>query len=82
MTTVEEITAAVCTVPTDAELAGQLGGWVHRDGIPRVKLKIGRGRDVRPVRRAREAIGAEGGAVRRRQRRLHRQGGDPARRRA
>ncbi|MFI7535963.1 hypothetical protein [Streptosporangium sp. NPDC049376] len=41
MTTVEEITAAVCTVPTDAELAGQLGGWVHRDGIPRVKLKIG-----------------------------------------
>ena len=40
------------------QLQRQLGGWVA-DGIPRVKMKIGRdpGRDVDRVRAAREAIG-------------------------
>jgi L-alanine-DL-glutamate epimerase-like enolase superfamily enzyme len=41
---------------SDAQLAEQLGGWVAQ-GIPRVKMKIGRGRDVERVRVAREAIG-------------------------
>ncbi|GII96517.1 enolase C-terminal domain-like protein [Sinosporangium siamense] len=44
---------------TEAELAEQLGGWALDDGMGRVKLKIGRDRDVRRVRRAREAIGAD-----------------------
>jgi L-alanine-DL-glutamate epimerase-like enolase superfamily enzyme len=45
---------------TDDELAEQLGGWVA-DGIPRVKMKIGRlpSRDVERVEIAREAIGDE-----------------------
>jgi L-alanine-DL-glutamate epimerase-like enolase superfamily enzyme len=43
---------------SDAELAGQLGGWVA-DGISRVKMKVGREtyRDPLRVRVAREAIG-------------------------
>jgi L-alanine-DL-glutamate epimerase-like enolase superfamily enzyme len=43
---------------TDAELAAQLGGWAA-EGIPRVKMKIGRdpAADVARVRVAREAIG-------------------------
>jgi L-alanine-DL-glutamate epimerase-like enolase superfamily enzyme len=42
----------------NARLAEQLGGWV-RDGIPRVKMKVGSdpARDPERVRRAREAIG-------------------------
>ncbi len=44
----------------DERLAEQLGGWVA-DGIPRVKMKVGRepGRDVDRVRVARRAIGDE-----------------------
>lgn len=48
---------------TDDELADQLGGWVHRDGIPRVKMKVGTDwgagfdHDVERVRVARAAIG-------------------------
>ena len=44
----------------DDELAGQLAGWVE-DGIPRVKMKIGREPDRDPVRVrvAREAIGED-----------------------
>jgi len=43
---------------TDEQLARQLAGWVD-DGIPRVKMKIGReqGRDLDRVRVARLAIG-------------------------
>ena len=46
-----------CSYPDD-RLAAQLGGWVA-EGIPRVKLKVGREpeRDVRRVALAREAIG-------------------------
>ncbi len=42
----------------DDRLAEQLGGWVA-DGIPRVKMKVGRepGRDLERVRVARQAIG-------------------------
>jgi len=40
------------------ELQEQLAGWVER-GIPRVKMKVGRGGDVARVRAAREAIGYE-----------------------
>ncbi len=44
---------------SDHQLAQQLGGWV-REGIPRVKMKIGRDakRDMQRVRVARDAIGA------------------------
>jgi L-alanine-DL-glutamate epimerase-like enolase superfamily enzyme len=48
---------------SDEQLADQLGGWVHRDGIPRVKMKIAAGwgadpeDDVRRAAVAREAIG-------------------------
>lgn len=48
---------------TDGELTDQLGGWVHRDGIPRVKMKIGTSwgtqpeRDLERVTVARKAIG-------------------------
>jgi L-alanine-DL-glutamate epimerase-like enolase superfamily enzyme len=47
-----------------ATLAGQLGHWVHDEGIPRVKIKIGEswgtavGRDLSRIRQAREVIGA------------------------
>ncbi len=43
---------------SDRQLADQLAGWV-REGIPRVKMKIGRDadRDVQRVRIARDAIG-------------------------
>ena len=42
------------------EVAEQLGGWVD-DGIPRVKMKVGRDEDADPARvaAAREAIGTE-----------------------
>jgi L-alanine-DL-glutamate epimerase-like enolase superfamily enzyme len=43
---------------SDARLAQQLAGWIE-EGIPRVKMKIGRGRDVERVRVAREAIGSD-----------------------
>jgi L-alanine-DL-glutamate epimerase-like enolase superfamily enzyme len=45
---------------TDRQLAQQLSGWV-KQGIPRVKMKIGRDakRDVERVRVARDAIGKE-----------------------
>ena len=52
------------TTYTDHELAEQLGGWV-RQGIPRVKMKIGSDWGTRPdldihrVKVAREVIGAE-----------------------
>jgi L-alanine-DL-glutamate epimerase-like enolase superfamily enzyme len=43
---------------SDQQLADQLGGWVEQ-GIPRVKMKIGRDarRDITRVRVARDAIG-------------------------
>ena len=43
---------------SDAQLASQLGGWV-KQGIPRVKMKIGRDAraDIERVRVARDAIG-------------------------
>ena len=42
----------------DARLAAQLGGWAEQ-GIPRVKMKVGRdpGRDLERVRVARDAVG-------------------------
>jgi L-alanine-DL-glutamate epimerase-like enolase superfamily enzyme len=45
---------------SDKQLADQLGGWV-REGIPSVKMKIGRDaeKDIHRVRVARQAIGAE-----------------------
>ncbi|MGE5324638.1 MAG: enolase C-terminal domain-like protein [Actinomycetota bacterium] len=45
---------------SDRQLAKQLSGWV-KEGIPRVKMKIGRdaGRDIERVRVARKAIGPE-----------------------
>jgi len=45
---------------TDRQLAQQLSGWV-KQGIPRVKMKIGRDaeRDVERVRVARRAIGSQ-----------------------
>ena len=45
---------------SDKQLQQQLAGWVHQ-GIPRVKMKIGREpqRDIGRVRVAREAIGHE-----------------------
>jgi L-alanine-DL-glutamate epimerase-like enolase superfamily enzyme len=43
---------------SDDQLAQQLSDWVD-DGISRVKMKIGRGRDVDRVRVAREAIGED-----------------------
>jgi L-alanine-DL-glutamate epimerase-like enolase superfamily enzyme len=48
---------------TDAQLDAQLRGWTSRDGIPRVKMKIGaewgsqEADDLRRVRRARDVIG-------------------------
>jgi len=50
---------------TDDELIGQLGGWVHGLGIPRVKLKVGTAwgsrpeRDVERVQLARQTIGPD-----------------------
>jgi L-alanine-DL-glutamate epimerase-like enolase superfamily enzyme len=43
---------------SDARLREQLGGWAA-DGLPRVKMKVGRepGRDRERVRAAREAVG-------------------------
>jgi L-alanine-DL-glutamate epimerase-like enolase superfamily enzyme len=45
---------------TDTRLADQLGGWAA-EGIPRVKMKVGRepGRDLERVRVARAAIGPD-----------------------
>ncbi len=48
---------------TEDELTAQLGSWVHEQGIPRVKMKVGTSwgrdedRDIRRVRCARSAIG-------------------------
>ncbi len=42
---------------SDDELRDQLGGWVHDDRIPRVKMKIGTRRAIDRVRVARAAIG-------------------------
>jgi len=46
---------------TVEELREQLAGWVHEQGIPRVKMKVGRepARDLERVRAAREAIGGD-----------------------
>ncbi len=41
---------------SDAQLAEQFTGWVAQ-GISRLKMKIGRGRDAERVRAAREALG-------------------------
>jgi L-alanine-DL-glutamate epimerase-like enolase superfamily enzyme len=49
----------------DDEVADQLGGWVHHDGIPRVKMKIAAGwgedprRDLTRIELARKAIGPQ-----------------------
>ncbi|QAY59995.1 mandelate racemase [Microbacterium protaetiae] len=51
------------TTYSDRRLAEQLGGWVHDEGIPRVKIKIGQSwgtevrRDLQRMRQAREVIG-------------------------
>lgn len=42
----------------DDALRKQLGGWVAQ-GMTKVKMKIGRGRELQRVKAAREAIGAE-----------------------
>ena len=48
---------------TDDQLANQLGGWVHGQGIPRVKMKVGEAwgsrpdRDLERARVARATIG-------------------------
>jgi L-alanine-DL-glutamate epimerase-like enolase superfamily enzyme len=50
---------------SEQELRGQLGGWVHDQGIPRVKMKIAAGwgedprRDLERVRLVREEIGPD-----------------------
>jgi L-alanine-DL-glutamate epimerase-like enolase superfamily enzyme len=50
---------------TDAQLTQQLSGWVHDQGIPRVKIKIGESwghqpaRDLDRIRMARDVIGAD-----------------------
>jgi L-alanine-DL-glutamate epimerase-like enolase superfamily enzyme len=50
---------------SEAELRDQLGGWVHDQGIPRVKMKIAAGwgqdpgRDLERVRIARREIGPD-----------------------
>lgn len=52
------------TTYDDTHLAAQLGGWVHGQQIPRVKIKIGEGwgravpRDLARVRAARQVIGS------------------------
>jgi L-alanine-DL-glutamate epimerase-like enolase superfamily enzyme len=51
------------TTYSDQRLAEQLGGWVHEQGIPRVKIKIGQSwggnlaRDLERMRQARAVIG-------------------------
>jgi L-alanine-DL-glutamate epimerase-like enolase superfamily enzyme len=53
------------TTYDEARLADQLGGWVHDQGIPRVKIKIGEswggrvGRDLERIRQARAVIGGD-----------------------
>jgi L-alanine-DL-glutamate epimerase-like enolase superfamily enzyme len=50
---------------TNDELVAQLGGWVHEQGIPRVKMKVGTAwgrrpeRDLARAEEAREAIGPD-----------------------
>jgi len=50
---------------TDQELVDQLSGWVHDDGIPRVKMKIGTDwgarpeRDLARVAKVRQAVGPD-----------------------
>ena len=59
----------------DVTLRNQLRGWVEDDGIPRVKIKVGESwghrevRDLARVGSARETVGGDGRAVRRRERR-------------
>lgn len=49
----------------DTHLAAQLNGWVHGQGIPRVKIKVGESwgraaaRDVARVRTARDVVGRQ-----------------------
>ena len=65
-------TAAAGSPPTrSGRLAEQFGGWVEQ-GIPRVKMKVGRTptRDPARVAAARAGDRHRGGAVRRRERRL------------
>jgi len=51
------------TTYSSSRLTEQLGGWVHGQGIPRVKIKIGQGagtapeRDLQRLAEAREVIG-------------------------
>jgi L-alanine-DL-glutamate epimerase-like enolase superfamily enzyme len=53
-----------CSYPEE-RLAEQLGGWVHDQGIPRVKMKIGADwgahpdRDLKRVSLARQAVGSQ-----------------------
>jgi L-alanine-DL-glutamate epimerase-like enolase superfamily enzyme len=53
------------TTYADQQTRDQLEGWVHKDGIPRVKIKIGEswgqreGRDLERVALAREVIGPD-----------------------
>ncbi|MGH9056675.1 MAG: enolase C-terminal domain-like protein [Acidimicrobiales bacterium] len=48
---------------TDRELADQLGGWAHSEGVPRVKMKVGQAwgsrpdRDLQRAELARKTIG-------------------------
>ena len=70
-------TAAAASARTSLErLAEQLGGWVEQ-GIPRVKMKVGREPDARPGASRRRARGdrRRRGALRRRQRRALAQAG-------
>jgi len=45
---------------TDAQLSHQLGGWVHDQGIPRVKMKVGTAWGSRPRRDLERAAVARG----------------------
>lgn len=53
------------TTYSDKRLAAQLGGWVHDQHIPRVKIKIGQSwgsepaRDLERMRQARDVIGGD-----------------------
>lgn len=53
------------TTYDERQLAAQLGGWVHEQGIPRVKMKIGESwgthvtRDLSRIRHARQIIGPD-----------------------
>ncbi len=70
---------------TDDELCAQLGGWVHEQRIPRVKMKIGteygrdEQRDLAPRRARAAGDRRRRRALRRRERRVHAQAGGPTR---